>query len=216
VNIQKYAGVTRAGGVLRFGGGAGNDVVVVSGGNLVVNGVPYSLTGVTEVRTWARNGNDQIDLTGLSVQSYIDGGQGNDNLTGGSGDDVILGGAGIDTITGASGNDFLVGGAGVDRIVGSAGHDVLVAGDIGCDLNLAALRAVSQAWAASRTVVAEAVDDFLDESVFADDAVDQLTGGAGADLFIIETSDTVTDFQFGKPQTNKDGDVVIRNGVAAV
>ena len=40
-----------------------------------------------------------------------------------------------------------------------------------------------------------------------------LTGGAGADLFIVEFGDKITDFQFGKPQTNKDGDVVIRDGV---
>ena len=35
----------------------------------------------------------------------------------------------------------------------------------------------------------------------------------GADLFIINTGDKITDFQFGKPNTNKDGDVVILNGV---
>ena len=40
-----------------------------------------------------------------------------------------------------------------------------------------------------------------------------VTGGAGADLFIISTSDLITDFKFDKPQTNKDGDVVIRDGV---
>ena len=42
---------------------------------------------------------------------------------------------------------------------------------------------------------------------------DQLTGGAGADLFIINSGDKITDFQFGKPKANKDGDVVIKDGV---
>jgi uncharacterized delta-60 repeat protein len=212
ITITQYTGVTSSGGVLRVGGTAAADVMTVSGGNLIVNGVPYSLAGITEVRVWGRGGNDQIDLSGLGVKCFIHGGQGNDGLTGGSGDDVVIGGGGADTITGGAGNDFLIGGDGADRIVGSAGHDILVAGDIGCALDLAALRAVSQAWEASRTVIAEAVDDFLDETVFTDDAVDQLTGSAGADLFIINTGDKITDFQFGKPNTNKDGDVVIRDG----
>jgi uncharacterized delta-60 repeat protein len=211
--VIALTGVGQSGGVLYVGGTAAADVVRVSGGNLLVNGVAHSLSGVSEVHIWAREGNDQIDLTGLPVRSFIDGGQGNDTLTGGSGDDVILGGGGIDTITGSAGNDFLVGGDGADRIVGSAGHDILVAGDIGSELDLAALRAVSQAWAASRNVTGAAVDDFLDETVFTADAVDQLTGSAGADLFIINIGDKITDFVFGKPQANKDGDVVIRDGV---
>ena len=49
--------------------------MTVSGGNLVVNGTPYSLAGVTEVRIWGRNGNDRIDLTGLAIKAFIDGGQ---------------------------------------------------------------------------------------------------------------------------------------------
>ncbi len=36
---------------------------------------------------------------------------------------------------------------------------------------------------------------------------------AGADLFIINMGDIITDFQFGKPKTNKDGDVFIKDGV---
>ena len=46
-----------------------------------------------------------------------------------------------------------------------------------------------------------------------DEDSDRLTGAAGADLFIINTGDTITDFYFGKPKTNKDGDVVVKDGL---
>jgi len=209
------SGVSMSGSILRFSGADGADVVMVSNGNLVVNGTAYSLAGVTEVRIWGRGGNDQIDLSGLSVRTFINGGNGNDVLTGGSSDDVIFGGAGDDTITGAAGNDFLIGGVGKDRLVGSAGNDILVAGDVDSTLDILALQAISQEWAASHsTNEAESIDSALDETL-GDGNSDLLTGGAGADLFIINWDDKITDFQFGKPKTNKDGDVVIKDGLVA-
>ena len=33
----------------------------------MVNGHSYSLSGITDVRIWGRGGNDNIDLTGLTV-----------------------------------------------------------------------------------------------------------------------------------------------------
>jgi Ca2+-binding RTX toxin-like protein len=216
VNPGETIGVQINAGILQFGGGAGVDVVTVNSGKLVVNGTAYSLSGVTEVHISGRDGNDRIDLSGLSIKSFIDGGKGNDQLTGGSGDDVILGGADDDTITGGAGNDFLAGGSGADRIVGSAGNDILTAGDIGSGLDLAALRAISQAWAASRSVGDSTVDDYLDTTVFTDAAVDQMTGSSGADLFIIISGDKITDYHFGKPQANKDSDVVVRDGAVVI
>jgi Ca2+-binding RTX toxin-like protein len=110
-------------------------------------------------------------------------------------------------------HDFLIGGTGKDRIVGSAGHDILVSGDVDSSLALASLRAIGREWAALHSVSeAEAIDAVLDET-FGDANSDQLTGGSGADLFIINLGDVITDFQFDKPKTNKDGDVVIRDGV---
>lgn len=85
----------------------------------------------------------------------------------------------------------------------------MVAGDIDCRLNLAALRAICNAWAQSHSVTNDTVDDLLDEAI-GDASADLLTGGAGADLFIIGSGDRITDFQFDKPKTNKAGDVVIQ------
>lgn len=74
---------------------------------------------------------------------------------------------------------------------------------------LPTLRAISQQWANSRTVAAaEAIDATLVEALSDSDA-DQLTGGAGADLFFIGVGDKITDYQSGYPKTNEDGDVVM-------
>jgi autotransporter-associated beta strand protein len=208
ITIVQYAGVSVADGILRFGGLEGNDVVSISGSDLIVNGVAHSLAGVTEVRIWGRDGDDLIDLTGLAVPALIHGGRGNDVLTGGIADDVIFGGDGDDHITGGAGHDFLIGGAGKDRLVGGSGNDILVAGEVACMLSLAMLRDISRAWADLHTVSEEEDGAALDESVI-DDDYDVLTGGSGADLFIISSGDKITDFQFDKPKTNKDGDVVI-------
>jgi Ca2+-binding RTX toxin-like protein len=211
ITISHYTGVSTVGGILRVGGGAGADVISVSGGNLVVNGTPHPLAGVTEVRIWGREGDDRIDLSGVAIPALIHGGQGNDTLTGGSANDLIFGGDGDDLLTGDAGHDFLIGGNGKDRIVGSAGHDILVSGEIALWLYWESLREISSAWANTRSVSAEAVDDVIDE-VYGDESSDTLTGSAGSDLFIITSGDKITDFQLGKPKTNKDGDVVIVDG----
>jgi VCBS repeat-containing protein len=208
ITIAQYSGVSvdGTGTVLRFGGGAGPDVVSIHAGNLRVNGIDYSLAGISEVRIWGRGGNDPINLAGLAIKTFIDGGDGIDVLDGGGADDVIFGGAGNDTISGGTGNDFLFGGTGIDVISGNAGNDILVSGDIDCLLGLAALREISQAWVNSRGAEDAMGDDILDETVV-DTDVDTLTGGTGADLFIISGNDNITDFT--KPKKNKDGDIVI-------
>ena len=138
----------------------------------------------------------------LALMAMLHGGEGDDELIGGAGDDRLLGGRGNDKLTGGSGNDFLVGGRGADRIVGSAGHDILVAGDVANHFTEEALRQISIAWAATKTVN-DAVDDILDEAV-GDEDYDLLTGSSGADWFILSQGDRVTDFKI----QNKDGDVV--------
>lgn len=172
---------------------------------------PY--TGVTLIHICGLGGDDLINIHNtVAISAWLEGGAGNDELRGGEGDDVILGGSGDDQIFGDDGNDMLIGGLGADKIKGEKGNDILVSGDVAGDLDFATLHAISQDWAATHTVTDDTVDDFLDETV-GDANCDQLTGGAGADLFIISTGDTITDFKFGKPNKNKDGDVVIKDGV---
>lgn len=171
-------------------------------GAVISNNIPLNL--VSQVRAWGRAGNDRIEVLDLAIISMLHGGSGNDELTGGAGNDLIFGGSGDDKLTGAAGNDFLIGGLGADRIVGSAGHDILVAGCVGCASTEQDLRAISAAWAASKSLDAELVDAVLDETGLVA-GFDQLTGSAGADWFIISGDDKVTDWN---AKNNKDGDVL--------
>jgi Ca2+-binding RTX toxin-like protein len=196
-------------------GTAGNDNIRLTAGSssgevkVYVNGAAvgtFKPTGHMIVHGLA--GDDTISADGLNLPVVLYGDEDNDTLTGGSADDIIFGGTGDDLITGAAGNDFLIGGGGKDRIVGSAGNDILVSGDLNSGLSLAAMQGISQAWAASHSATNTTVDELLDE-ITGDTSIDQLTGGAGADLFFISMGDTTTDFQLNKPKANKDGDVVI-------
>jgi Ca2+-binding RTX toxin-like protein len=78
----------------------------------------------SEVRIWTRVRNDDVDIGGLIVDSFVHGGDGDD-------------------ITGAAGNDLLIRGHGRDRIIGSTGHDILVAGEVGNDISRDKLLAAS-------------------------------------------------------------------------
>ena len=58
----------------------------------------------------------------------------------------------------------------------------------------------------SYRVEAEAIDAALDETLGDTDS-DQPTGEPGQTCSSSTWGDIITDFQFGKPKTNKDGDV---------
>ncbi len=196
------ATVTLIDGILRVGGTAtGGDTLLVdrigSTIRVSINGTisDFPLASIDEIRVWGRDGNDTIVIdSGIFVDTLIDAGNGNDLVYGGSGSDLIFGGNGVDLLFGNAGNDMLIGGDGFDLLVGGAGHDVLVAGSISPLFTAAMLRDVSQAWAADRTA-AEGIDDgTLDESAV-DDDFDILSGGSGADWFIINLGDWVIDYR---------------------
>lgn len=96
---------------------------------------------------------------------------GNDSLLGGITNEILKGFKGNDTLDGAGGNDTIYGGAGSDRLFGQAGNDSLIGG-IGND-----------------HLVGGAGNDFLNGVDPVTNAgkgeIDRLTGGAGADQFIL-------------------------------
>src|SRR5262249_11238208 len=153
--------VLGTGGIVRIGGTASGDRLVVTTGNgklpvslgSVLLSSSISLSSITEIRVWARGGKDNVQITrpSSSLKTYIHGGAANDSLEDGSGAGVIVGGDGNDTAQGGRGNDLVVGGAGSDKLYGDEDNDVLIAGLPSLKLTLGALRNISSAWSSSKT-----------------------------------------------------------------
>jgi Ca2+-binding RTX toxin-like protein len=177
----------------------------VCGSNIYVNGTnpsaitvtgagatgPFSLTAGHRVIIYGTNCADTITVDG-SVDAEIRALAGNDTVTGGAGNDVIDGGLGDDMLTGASGNDVIFGGGGMDRLVGSAGHDILIAVGLNAQSStFSAFDALRTTWLGKIKGVSATAYDATDTTV--KDGVDQLTGGAGADWFIVGSDDKITD-----------------------
>ena len=96
-------------------------------------------------------------MAGGAGNDILSGGLGDDQLFGGGGDDMITGGGGDDELDGGRGDDVLSGGAGNDRLSARDGHDKLDGG-AGDDLFFVGHQA----------------------------QVVELTGGPGADRFVVE------------------------------
>lgn len=106
------------------------------------------------------------------------GNAGNDTITGDTGNDLLFGRAGNDRMAGGSGNDSLLGGRGNDTLLGGAGNDFL-AGDRDNDL--------VEGGDGDDTLVGVS----LSFTNFGTGEIDTLTGGAGADLFILGNAQRV-------------------------
>ncbi len=181
---------------LVFRGGAGNDIVFGNGAAIAM-------------RLYGEEGDD--NLTGGSLGDIIEGGVGDDALIGGGGNDSIDGGKGDDTLIGNSGDDTLTGGYGDDTLTGGAGSDTYLFGQLwGTDtiveeaseagavdtMDFSRARARINMTINSTTVASDAgltaTDDFgLSASTTsnivtqADNAIERIVGGRGADRFFI-------------------------------
>lgn len=187
---------TFVGGIVRVGGTDGDDVIVLSdqAGLLYQNGVNtgIAIASIDEIRVWGRRGNDTIEIGNLHVRSYLNGGAGDDKIVGGSGSDFIFGGQGNDHLTGSAGHDFLSAGEGADRLVGSSGNDILVAEEMAIHTTRAEVERWLQLWSDQEVTTEE--EEAIDQ-VFSDDGFDMLTGGSGADWFIVGSGDKITDLK---------------------
>jgi Ca2+-binding RTX toxin-like protein len=124
---------------LRVLGLAGNDHIIVNGGNRTcVNGGAGNDVIINKqknrVTVFGANGSDQITLG--NGPGYVLGGKGNDriiagngkvNLQGNAGADHIKAGNGSDRLNGGNGNDVIVAGTGSDRLNGGSGNNRLTA-----------------------------------------------------------------------------------------
>ena len=173
--------------------------------SVVANGVASGPFSANLVVVDARNGNDTVDGSALSIPIRVNGGAGDDSLVGGSnsdvlngdaGNDVITGGAGLwDVLAGGDGNDLLTDSDGVLGAVGGNGNDVL---DLKFSKNWAALPGLSPTNANYRVMPglvqgnagndvirlnADAGNPAIAFVLFADDLV--TTGGSGNDTVVL-------------------------------
>jgi Ca2+-binding RTX toxin-like protein len=125
--------------------------------------------GVNRVFLNGSNGPDELDASGYSGPTTLEGRGGNDQLAGGDGDDllfgdegndqlsggagknILVGGDGNDALTGGSGVDLMIGGSGADRLYGNNEGDLLIAGRTSYDSNSSALSAVMAEWSSARS-----------------------------------------------------------------
>lgn len=140
-----------------------------------------------------------------------------ENATGGSGGDTLLGsdfantlagGAGDDTLRGNGGDDALQGGAGADTLDGGAGNDALDGGDGVDTASYAASTAgVKVSLAISGYQATGAGNDSLT-------GIENLTGGAGADLLVGDGGDNRLDGGAGADKLLGDAgaDVLVGGG----
>jgi Ca2+-binding RTX toxin-like protein len=148
-------------------GGAGGDTLHGNDGNdgLYADGAESTRASVTPdgaVHNW---------LYGEAGDDYLQGGAGLDHVSGGDDNDRLHGGAGNDTLDGDLGSDTLMGGVGDDVVRGGAGNDELW------------VRDPNDASHGHDTLQGGDGDDrfMLDAGSGA-----VLTGGAGADAFVVE------------------------------
>ena len=143
--------------------------------------------GVTNLiaGTDAADGTDITPLAGTSGADWITGGAGDDVIAGGSGNDIIAGNSGFDTLKGEMGDDVLYGGAGNDILDGGKGNDVLIGG-AGQD---AASYVSASGWV--RAVLSASWSNAGEGAGDSYDGIEDLTGGAAADILGGDEDDNV-------------------------
>jgi Ca2+-binding RTX toxin-like protein len=112
------------------------------------------------------------DLFGTANPDLIIGLEGDDFLEGFGDNDLLVGGAGFDEIEGGFGNDNIFGSNGNDELFGEAGDDTLVGGS---------------------------GDDILNGGGDRSGEDDVLTGGLGADTFVVNDGSFFFGFDYDGP-----------------
>jgi hypothetical protein len=160
--------------VLRAGASSG--VTLSFNGTALGNILPTNRNPFALVLVLGEGGNDTLDPRALSVGCVLVGGSGNDTLYGGSGRNLLIGGTGSDTLYAGSGGDILIGGY------------------TAYDSDLTALAFIMAEWDSADSYPT-GVNKLMNggglngsyvlngTTVFDDNAVDGLYGGAGLDWF---------------------------------
>lgn len=151
-------------------------------------------TGILDIATGTTNliagadladGADMTPLAGTAAADWITGGAGDDVIAGGSGNDILAGNSGFDSLKGEAGDDVLYGGAGNDILDGGSGSDTLIGGSGQDTASYASasgwVRAVlSDSWSNAGGAIGDSYS-----------AIEDLTGGAGADILGGDDGDNI-------------------------
>ncbi len=218
-------------------GGEGDDEIIGESGDDNISGGEGDdeiIGGSGDDSLSGGEGNDEI--IGESGDDLISGDEGEDELIGESGDDTISGGSGDDILEGGSGDDILSGGGGSDQLDGGRGNDTADFSDLsfGVAADLSEGTAIYEP--APGVVVEDTLDDIenltgtnFNDQLIGDDGVnvingfggvDELTGGAAGDIFVLGdqsgafyaetgTADVadIIDFVTGEDQIQLHGDI---------
>jgi VCBS repeat-containing protein len=185
-------------------GGTGFDIIDYTASPTAVTIVYTVASGVTSIA--GSGGHAQGDIYASGIESFLGsafddvltGASGDEDFSGGAGNDILTGNGGNDTMRGGDGNDRLLGGSGADTIFGNDGND-LISGDAGADTLYGGNdNDIIIGQDNSDTIIGGNGNDTLirgdqdggagtDLLVALDNANVTLTGGADADIFIIDT-----------------------------
>jgi Ca2+-binding RTX toxin-like protein len=170
-------------------GGQGDDIYVVSVGDLVFENLNEGLDTVQSAQTWVLAVNvERLTLTGSAVSDGT-GNELNNVLTGNSAANVLIGNAGDDMLNGGAGTDTLLGGTGNDiYVVDNAGDVVVEQVNEGTDLVQSSVSYVLSANIENLTLTGtsaiNATGNSLVNTLTGNTGANVLDGGAGADTLI--------------------------------
>jgi trimeric autotransporter adhesin len=189
-----------------FSGGLGDDTYIVddAGDTVADVGIGTDLVQSFVTFTLGANlenlellGSNTIDGIGNSLDNSITGNIGSNNLAGGLGNDRLDGGGGIDTMSGGLGNDTYFVNESADRAIEGAGEgndSVFSSATFSLGANVESLTLTGAADingtgnADANTIVGNAGNNILNGL----GGVDDLRGGAGNDIYFVDTvSDVV-------------------------
>jgi hypothetical protein len=168
------------------GANAGDVTVIVNNQNLGT----FHPTGRIVVHGLA--GNDTISVAqNVLSPAWLYGDDGNDQLQGGGGPTLLMGGAGNNTLWGGNGPTIMIGGSGSNSLIAGAGNAALIGGSTAYDANDSALLFLLNTWSSAASYLAGVPQimnlaspySFNAKTVLDDQAVDNLFGGSGMDLF---------------------------------
>jgi Ca2+-binding RTX toxin-like protein len=179
-------GIDAAGDIVfeDFGAGSDTAMVRIQNGGWYAHAHVERIFAASDTLTFLVGNEGANDIRGGAAGELLLGGGGNDTVRGGGGNDLVFGETGDDTLFGGAGIDYIVGGAGADQLWGELGADALY-GEDGDD------RLVGGPDFATDILVGGAGNDDLNGNSGHGD-YDLMDGGAGNDLYFVDTPDDLT------------------------